>query len=244
MSARSDAPVVAVVQARMSSSRLPGKVLTGLGSAPALWHVLNRLAAADELAAVILATSVEPSDDPIASFGDRFGVPVHRGPLDDVLARFIGAIDGAASSPAAVVRITADCPFVDPGLVDRLVRVWREGNADYVADVIEPRTFPKGLDVEVVGVGALRTAAAEARDQPDREHVTMFVRDRPERFPQEGLWLDPPMPEVRVTLDTQEDLEALSSLVMEVGEDPDLVTLVEALGGSGDFEIAAVPPSG
>ena len=137
----------------MSSTRLPGKVLADLGPGTTIELVLRRLARARELAGVVVATSVDPSDDELAVAVEGMGVPLVRGPLDDVLGRYALALGETGAQ--AVVRITADCPLVEPALVDRLVAGWRAGEADYVANIIEPRTFPKGLDVEVVSRSAL-----------------------------------------------------------------------------------------
>ncbi|HUT77592.1 MAG TPA: NTP transferase domain-containing protein [Polyangia bacterium] len=237
---RSEATVVAVVQARISSRRLPGKVLADIGGRPALAWVFERLRRANELESVILATSDGSDDDPVAELGERCGVAVHRGPLEDVLGRFIGAV--APAGAEAVVRITGDCPLVEPALVDRLVRIWRGGDADYVANVIEPRSFPKGLDAEVVSVDALRAAAAAATAAADREHVTSFVRDNPDRFPARGLWMTPQMEAGRVTLDTADDLEQLRSLLPGLGLEAGLGAIVAALGGPSDPAVSELPP--
>ena len=232
---RADARVVAIVQARMSSSRLPGKVLQGLGGVPVLELVLRRLGEARELQGVVVATSVEPGDDPVDRVAAAAGAPVVRGPLEDVLERYRLAAERHPCD--AVVRITADCPLVDPDVVDAVVRRWREGGEQYVANVIEPRTYPKGLDVEAFSAAALATAAAEARDPYDREHVTPYLRSRPERFPQARLAHDPPYAGVRLTLDTSEDLKALRALVERVGADARMHELIDALGAEPD------PPS-
>lgn len=234
---RTDARVVAIVQARMGSSRLPGKALVDLGGARALELVLRRLGEARELQGIVLATSSDRSDDPVAELGAAGGIAVVRGPLEDVLGRYRLA---AAEHPCdAVVRITADCPLVDPDVVDLVVRRWREGSEDYVANVIEPRTYPKGLDVEVVTVAALATAATEARDPYDREHVTPYVRSRPERFPQARVAHEPPYGEVRLTLDTPEDLATLRALVESTGVRARMHELIEALGARPDRGPAA-----
>ncbi len=225
---RADSRVLAIVQARMSSTRLPGKVLEELGGTRVLDLVLQRLGEASELQGVVVATSADPGDDPVAGVAGDAGVPVVRGPLEDVLERYRLA---AADHPCdAVVRITADCPLVDPDVVDLVVRRWREGDEDYVANVIEPRTFPKGLDVEVVSRGALDRAAAEALDPYDREHVTPYVRSRPEKFSQAAVVHEPSYGDLRLTLDTLADLEVLRALVDRVGPHARMAELITALG--------------
>lgn len=221
---REQARVVAVVQARMSSSRMPGKVLENLGGVPVLQRVVDRLQRCEQVDAVVVATSDAASDDPVAAAAT---VPVVRGPLEDVLERYRLAV---AEHPCdAVVRITADCPLIDPAVVDEVVRRWRQGTEAYVANVIEPRTFPKGMDVELIGAGALADAAAEATSAYDREHVTPFIRDRPERFPQAAVTRRPPLGHLRMTLDTPEDLRSLRDLVSRAGPDAGLEELVDAL---------------
>lgn len=173
--------VLAILQARMSSTRLPGKVMADLAGAPMILRQIERLNRAPSLRRIVVATSDQPSDDPLAHAMQAAGVPVFRGPLDDVLGRFIGAID--AFGPAGIgVRLTADCPLADPGVIEATVALREATGADYAANAGERRTFPKGLDVEVFRVAALRAAAAETRDPYDREHVTPFLYRRPERF--------------------------------------------------------------
>lgn len=196
----------------MTSSRLPGKVLADLGGRPVLRFLLDRLSRAKELDQVIVATSTHESDDPVARAALAAGVSVARGPLDDVLERFRQAAAGGA-----IVRITGDCPLIDPAVVDFAVGAWRRATADYVANVPEPRTFPDGLDVEVISLDALVAAAAEATDSRDREHVTPFIIARPERFPQLAIDLVPACPEIRITLDTAEDLALLRETVDRLG---------------------------
>jgi spore coat polysaccharide biosynthesis protein SpsF len=225
---REEARALAVVQARMSSSRLPGKALVELDGRRALDMVLDRLERCRELAGTIVATSDDPSDDAlVVALAAR--VPVLRGPLDDVLTRYELA---AREHPSdAVVRVTADCPLIDPEVVDLVVSRWRASDAAYAANVIEPRTFPKGMDTEVMTVEALRAAAAEATDPFDREHVTPFIRSRPERFPQESVRLEPPAADLRLVLDTREDLTQLRAIVERHGHDVGMAELVEAARG-------------
>ena len=229
---RADARVLAVVQARMTSSRLPGKVLEDLGGVRVLDLVLRRLGKASELHRTVVATSTDRSDDPVAEAAAAADTAVVRGPLEDVLERYRLATERHRCD--AVVRITADCPLVDPDVVDRVVRRWREGSEAYVSNVIAPRTYPKGLDVEALTVAALRTAADEATDAYDREHVTPYIRARPERFGQARVAHEPAYGRLRLTLDTPADLEALRGLIGRTGADARLPQLIEALGARPD----------
>lgn len=227
---RGDAAVAVIVQARMTSSRLPGKVLKDLGAGTTLELLCRRLRRVSEASALVIATSDDPSDDPVAETAAALGVGVARGPLEDVLERY--RLAAAEVGCDAVVRITADCPLSEPTVLDRLIRVWREGEGlSYVWNTREPRTFPAGLDAEVVSRTALERAAAGTRDPYDREHVTPFVRNRPERFPQRALRLDPPVRTVKLSLDTAQDLATIRSFVERLGPDADLPRILDAAGG-------------
>jgi spore coat polysaccharide biosynthesis protein SpsF len=212
---RSAARVGVIVQARLSSTRLPGKVLADICGQPALLLLLERLLHAGEPDLIAVATSEKPDDDALVEAVEGAGVSVVRGPLDDVLERY--RLASAALDCDGIVRITADCPLIDPAVVDRVVARWRSGDEDYVANVLEPRTFPIGQDTEAISRTALDAAAAEASKPYDREHVTPYVRSRPERFPQAPVTLDPPLGTLRLVLDTPEDLERLRALTAACG---------------------------
>ena len=205
---------VAVVQARMSSSRLPGKVLADIGGEPSLALLLARLSRADSLDEIVVATSDGSDDDRVASQAERSGARAYRGPLDDVLGRFTGAI---GDHDGAVVRITADCPLVDPALVDGVVGLL-DGNAVYASN-IEPRSFPVGLDVEAVRAGTLRELARTATDPSDREHVTLAIRRDPDRYPREALSSGrDDLSGLRWTVDTPDDLKRVRGIVNALGD--------------------------
>ena len=199
----------------MSSSRLPGKVLADLGPGRTLDLVLARLQAATQLDQVVLATSYSPDDEPVVAVGGEHGIEVVRGPLEDVLERF--AIAAREVDADAIVRITADCPLVDPDLVDEFVAMWRREGVDYLANIVPPRTFPKGLDVEVMTREALECAAIEANKDADREHVTPFIRRHSGRFSIFGVYIEPSAASLRITLDTEDDLVALRALIAHIG---------------------------
>jgi len=233
MSDRSAARVAVIVQARMSSSRLPGKVLMDLGPGSTLELLTRRLRRVAEADALVVATSVDESDDAVAAAAIDLGVSVFRGPLADVLERY--RLAAAQTGCEGVVRITADCPLAEPAVIDRLVATWRQdGRLDYAWNTREPRTFPDGLDVEVVSRRALEEAATETREPYDREHVTPFVRDRPDRFRRLSLRLEPPARGVKLSLDTPEDLARIRSFVGEVGPDAGLAVIAATAGGRDD----------
>jgi spore coat polysaccharide biosynthesis protein SpsF len=168
---------VAIVQARMSSSRLPGKVLLPLGGTVVLGCVIERLLRARRLDAIVIATSTDPSDMVIEEWARVLGVAACRGPLDDVLARY--ALAARQCGADTVVRITADCPLIDPQVVDAMLDEFTAATAagtpcDYLSNSLQ-RTFPRGLDAEVMSREALLRAAAEATKPHEREHVTPYL---------------------------------------------------------------------
>lgn len=213
--------VTAVVQARMGSTRLPGKVLRRLGSRTVLAHVIERLRAARSLDAIVVATTGAPADDEIAREAERLGARVTRGSEEDVLARYLQALDEHGGDVG--VRVTSDCPLLDPAVVDAAVKVFRDATPplDYLSNTVE-RTYPRGYDVEVFLTAALQRAAEAATEIPDREHVTRYLYTHPGSF-RLGV-LQRPDPDHtafwRVTLDTQEDWEVLEALVGAFDEAP------------------------
>jgi spore coat polysaccharide biosynthesis protein SpsF (cytidylyltransferase family) len=203
-----------VVQARMGSTRFPGKVLADLGGAPLLARLLERLALVPGTALAV-ATSTEPADDPIAALAAGLGVPCVRGPLEDVLARFVLAARELDLDP--VVRITGDCPLADPGLIAELLDVYRDADppAAYVSNV-RPPTFPDGLDVEIVSRAALERADRESTDPVEREHVTTHVARRPERYRQVNVVAEDDRSGERWTVDYPADLELVRAVYAEL----------------------------
>lgn len=195
---------VCIVQARAGSRRLPGKVLAPLGGIPMLELILQRLRPAN--VPLVLATSSLPVDDPVATLGDAAGVEVVRGPEDDVLARFLLALESHEADD--VVRITGDCPFTDSSIVRAVLDQHRAHANDYTSN-IHPRTFPKGLDVEVASASALRAAAARATIALEREHVMPHLYRHPETFRLGGLWGRHRLGHLRWTVDTQDDLDVV-----------------------------------
>lgn len=196
---------VAVLQARMSSTRLPGKVMKPLAGRPMIERQLERLRRCETLERIVVATSDDPSDDVLAAHLESIGVPVFRGSLTDVLARYLGAAR-AFGIEGQMVRLTADCPLADPGVIDDCVRLHRELGVDYVSNG-RRRTYPHGLDVEVFEVGALEIAGREATDPYDREHVTPFIYRHPERFSLGELVQATDESHLRWTVDTPEDFD-------------------------------------
>ncbi len=167
--------VVAIIQGRMSSSRLPGKILADIAGQPMLQRVFIRTSRATAVDETIFATTTDPSDNPVAEYCDFSGIPYTRGSLFDVLDRYYQAASQAGAG--MVVRITADCPVIDPGLIDQVVQTLREGEYDFVCNRLPPpwhRTYPIGLDTEACTFTALQKAWKEAREPQQREHAMPY----------------------------------------------------------------------
>lgn len=196
--------VTAIVQARMSSTRLPGKVLRELSGAPMLERQLERVQRATLLSNVVVATSTDISDDPIASLCEELGVDCYRGDLSNVLGRFVGAIDAFPTD--VVVRITADCPLISPQAIDSVIGAFLEADCDYLSNTLEP-TFPDGVDIEVMSKQALREVSAISTDPLEREHVTLGIYRRPDHFSVRNYRGEQDLSDLRWTVDSQEDLE-------------------------------------
>jgi spore coat polysaccharide biosynthesis protein SpsF len=208
---------VAVVQARTGSTRLPGKVLLPLLGEPVLSHVMRRVSRAIAVDEVVVATTRLPADDPIADLAEREDWPLVRGSELDLLERYLQA----ATSQRAdlVVRITSDCPLIDPGLIDDVVGALVRDGGDYASNTLEPRTYPRGLDVEAVTTEALQAADREDRDPASREHATPWVRTHPDRFSLVRVAGPVDHSAHRWTLDTPEDYELLRRIYQAIGHD-------------------------
>lgn len=219
--------VFVVAQARMGSSRLPGKVLRRAGELSLLEHLARRLARARTPTQVVIATTIDPGDDELAEAARALGLAVARGSVDDVLDRYHAALVALGAAPSdIVVRVTADCPLLDPGELDRLVDEFlaRRGTLDEVDYLTnqagEVRRIPRGLDVEVFTFAGLDRAARESTLLGDREHVTPYFYREPGRY--RTMVSDPPgleLGHLRLTVDTPADLELVDAVVRALGPD-------------------------
>ena len=209
--------VTAVIQARTGSSRLPGKVLRPLGASVVLDWVVRAGQLAEGVDEVVIATSTAAGDDPIAEVGSRLGVPVVRGSEDDVLSRFLLAADRHPTD--AIVRLTSDCPLLDPALITQVVALWRaDPSVDYVATTLV-RSLPRGLDVELATTDALRRVSRTATGH-HRTHVTSGLYTEPGDFRLTGIVVSPAANDLRITLDTPEDAALIEAVVAELGDRP------------------------
>jgi spore coat polysaccharide biosynthesis protein SpsF len=202
--------IVVVVQARMGSTRLPGKVLLPVAGRPMLSYQLERLRRCRRVDRIVVATSVLPADDAVVAFCEQESTAVVRGPELDVLARF--ELAAQASGADTVVRVTADCPLLEPALVDQAIETFAAGDCDYLSNM-RPPTWPYGMAVEVMSRRALGEAAAEARDPAEREHVTPFLYWRPARYRLRSITRQPDLSALRWTVDTPEDFELVSRIL-------------------------------
>jgi spore coat polysaccharide biosynthesis protein SpsF len=201
--------VVAIIQARMGSTRLPGKVLMDLGGETVLAHVLRRTCSASLIQETSVATTESVADDAIVRECQHLGIPCFRGSEQDVLDRYYQAANICGAE--AVVRITSDCPLIDPGVCDKTIQAFLDARPDYASNALE-RTYPRGLDTEVIAFGGLESAWREARETYQREHVTPFLYQHPERFKLLSVKGDRDYSAYRWTLDTPEDLEFLRAV--------------------------------
>ena len=213
--------VAVVIQARMGSSRLPGKSLMTLGDRPVLAWTVQRALRAPGVDEVVVATSDGPEDDAIQDECSTLGVGCVRGSSADVLDRYRAALD--ATSAEVIVRLTADCPFIDPGIVAATVAAL--DGADYASTGIDGR-YAKGLDAEAMRRDVLLAAAAEATAADEREHVTLFIYRRRERFDCRPavapMWAR--RPELRFTVDEEADLHLVRAVVDGLAANPETLT--------------------
>ena len=232
---------VAIIQARLGSSRLPGKMLMELDGAPVLAHVVRAAQGCPHLAAVVVATTDLPEDDALAAAAVGLGAGLYRGSAQDVLARIAAA--AAAFDADPVVRLTGDNPLVTSEVITAVLARFARGDVDYVGNC-NPPSYPDGLEVEVVSRAALEVAHREARDPGSREHVTVFLCRHPERFRSANIPAPPALrrPDVRLTLDTPEDLAWLREACRAVPPRP-AQRPIEALIALWDARRVASAPS-
>ena len=196
--------IIAIVQARMSSSRLPGKVLKKVAGKPLLQLQVERIKQSQKISRLVIATSDSDDDVAIAELAAELDVECFRGSLDDVLDRFYSAGQFYAKTPeAGVVRLTGDCPLMDGKLIDKLIDFWIETGADYVSNVAPP-TFPDGLDIEVFSFKALERCHIETSSASHREHVTLYMRES-DSFSRENFTADQNVSHLRFTVDEEKD---------------------------------------
>jgi spore coat polysaccharide biosynthesis protein SpsF len=201
--------IVAIIQARMGSTRVPGKVLMDLCGETVLARVVSRLRRARLINEILVATTDRPADDVIVAECRKHSVPVARGDQDDVLDRYYRAAQ--LGNADTVVRITSDCPLIDPEITDRTISEFLRAGVDYASNGLQ-RTYPRGLDTEAITVEALTKAWRHAGKTYEREHVTPYIYEHPEEFRILSVTADADYSEQRWTLDTPEDLEFIRAV--------------------------------
>jgi spore coat polysaccharide biosynthesis protein SpsF len=209
MARRDPTRLVAIIQARMGSTRLPGKILMPLGSATVLEHVIARVRRAQLFDEVCVATTEHSADDRVAKLAASAGAVVARGSEQDVLGRY--GLAAQATGATAIARITSDCPLIDPGVLSAMAGVFLGGDADLVTNA-RVRTFPRGLDAEIFTRDALEIMLREAHEPHQREHVTPFLYEHPQRFSIVDHRNAVDASQFRLTLDTPEDYELLQRI--------------------------------
>lgn len=223
--------ILAITQARYSSSRLPGKVLKKLGNGTVLDLHLKRIKKSELITDFYVATTTEPQSSEIEAIAQKNGFKCFHGNLDDVLDRFYQA--ALEIRPDFVVRLTSDCPLIDPYYIDDLIRIFLESHVDYAANCIKP-SLPDGMDAEIFTFNALETAWEEAQKKSEREHVTTFIRDCG-KFKIKSVIYPLDLGKFRLTLDTPEDYELISKLVSEAGEEGSLNDYLNCLDKHPDW---------
>jgi spore coat polysaccharide biosynthesis protein SpsF len=210
------ADTLGIIQARMGSTRLPGKVLRKLAGRTVLDRVVRAARASGVLDDLVVATTTDAIDDAIETECARIGVECYRGPVDDVLSRFLGVLEKHDSD--MIMRFTADCPLLDSRLVAMAWRVFEAAGVDYLTTSIT-RTLPRGLDVEIVRTPVLEAIDALATEH-HRTHVTSYIYTHADAFDVIGLTMQPDLSHLRLTLDTEDDWKLIEAIIGHFGDEP------------------------
>jgi spore coat polysaccharide biosynthesis protein SpsF len=207
-----DGKIVATIEARMTSSRLPEKVLLPVMGKPMLWYLVNRLRQVPSLDDIVLATTINQEDNALIDFAEQHQLSYYRGSEEDVMQRVIGAAE--AYQADVIVEITGDCPIIDPYIVEQCAQMFLNNECDYLSNA-HIRSYPDGMDVQVFKLATLKQSASMTDDLLEREHVTLHIRKHPEIFkavhliaPKDLYW-----PELGLTLDELSDYELLKKVI-------------------------------
>jgi len=204
--------IVATIEARMTSSRLPGKVLLTAAGRTMLEHQINRLLSVPSLDGIVIATTTNRADDELEKLSIKLGIECYRGSESDVMTRVIEAAENVGAD--VVVAITGDCPIIDTQIVEQTIRVFVANNADYVSNG-HIRSYPDGMDTQVLWLETLKRSAEMTNDPLDHEHVTLHIRNHPEIFSHIHLVAPPDLhwPELGLTLDEPRDYDLLKKII-------------------------------
>lgn len=208
--------IVATIEARMTSTRLPDKVLLPAGGKPMLKHLVDRLRQVKSIQTIVLATTVNRTDDCLEAFAKEEKIAHFRGSEEDVMGRVIGAADSVNAD--IVVEITGDCPVIDPLLVEQTIQMFLHNTCEFASNSLI-RSYPDGMDTQVFALETLKRSAALTNDPLDREHVTLHICNHPELFRPVNLIAPPDLywPELGLTLDEKADYELLKNLIEYFG---------------------------
>ena len=210
--------IVATIEARMTSSRLPGKVMLPALGRPMLAHLTSRLKAVPSIDEIVLATTVNAADDVLVDFAKKDGIKVFRGSEEDVMARVIGAAESAHAD--VVVEITGDCPIIDPDLVEQTIRIFKRNHSVYCSNCFIS-SYPDGMETQVIALEALKKSFSMTDDPRDREHVSLHIVNNPQVFTHTYLVAPPSLhwPGLGLTLDEPADYELIRTLIENLGKD-------------------------
>jgi spore coat polysaccharide biosynthesis protein SpsF len=219
---------IATIEARMSSSRLPGKVLAKAEGRPMLELMVERVRSSPSLDAVVIATTESNSDMPIVALAERLGVDCFRGSEEDVMRRVLDA--AYVHDADVIVELTGDCPLTDPAIIEEVICAFHKANVDYAANDLV-RSWPIGMDVEVFTTATLADAESRTNDPEEREHVSPFIYRHPELYSQINVTApaNETRPELRLTLDTPEDLEVMRAVFAALGANPPAFTCQDVI---------------
>ncbi|MEK7585312.1 MAG: glycosyltransferase family protein [Patescibacteria group bacterium] len=223
--------IIAIVQARLGSTRLPGKTLMTVGDDTLLGYELRRIRRAKKIDHLVVATTTNSEDDALEKFCQESKVDCFRGSIEDVLDRYYQC-SLKYSEYDVVVRLTGDCPFADPAVIDQVVEFFLAGNYDYASNVLV-ETFPDGLDVEVFSREALAEAAAQAKLLSEREHVTLYLRNQA-KFKKGNVAAKVNLARIRLTVDESADLEVARFLAKNLPPDASYEEIVACLEANPD----------
>jgi spore coat polysaccharide biosynthesis protein SpsF len=225
---KSNNKVVATIEARMTSTRLPGKVLLEIGGKPALAYMINRIKQSRLVDDIVVATTVNDSDQPIIDLCNKIGCKYFRGSEEDVLLRVLEAAKSVNAD--IIVELTGDCPFIDPDIIDRVVKLYFSGDYDYASNVVE-RSFPDGFDTQVFSVQSLEKVSRLTNDPIDRVHVSCYFYNHPQKFKLANLIADQnsTWPDLRLTIDERADYQLLKLIDEKLQERKGMFSVSEVI---------------
>jgi len=218
--------IVAIIQARLNSTRLPNKIFTDIEGYPLIWHVVNRIKKSERINVIVLSTTNQNSDDKLVEWCINSGIQYFRGSEDNVLERFY--FTSLSVKADIIVRITADDPFKDPRIIDEVIEMLMREKLDFAYNN-NPTTFPEGLDTEVFTLSALETAWKSAQESFEQEHLTQFLYRNPQLIKQKNLLNDKDLSFLRWTIDHEEDLKMTREVYKKLFKDNNVFSTKEIL---------------